>query len=72
MVGAYYRRMTIIGLLLWILALGFVCFAVYKWAPVPNGFKMAVYFVCMAIVVLLILHAFGIMPDLNTRVPTVR
>lgn len=64
--------MTIVGLLLVIFLLGFIVYATYRWAPIPPGFKTAIYFVCMAIVILIILSAFGILPDMNERVPHLR
>jgi hypothetical protein len=63
--------MSIFGLLFIILILGFITYAVYRWAPIPAGFKAAVYFVCIAIVIMSVLYAFGIMPDLNATVPRV-
>jgi hypothetical protein len=66
------QEMTILSLILWILVLGVIVYLVYRFAPIPAGFKTAVYVICMAIAVLITLRAFGIMPDLDATVPRVK
>ncbi len=64
--------MSIIGLLVIILLLGLVCYAVYRFAPIPAGFKTLIYFILMAIAILVTLNAFGLLGSLNTSVPHLR
>lgn len=57
-----------IVLLVWIVILGLIVGAVYRWAPIPNGFKLLVYIVCIVLALFLVLHFFGI--NLGTSLPT--
>jgi hypothetical protein len=50
----------ITGLLVLILILGFIVYAIYRWAPIPNGFKVAAYIVCMLAVIFAAMRTFGI------------
>jgi hypothetical protein len=63
--------MTILSLVLWLLVLGVIVYLVYRYAPVPAGFKTLIYVVVMAIAVLIVLRAFGLMPDLDATVPKI-
>jgi hypothetical protein len=45
-------------LLLWIVIIGFLVYAVNRYAPIPNGFKVLFYVVCIAW--LIFHHARGI------------
>jgi len=47
-------------LIIWIVIIGLIVGAVYRWAPIPAGFKTLVYIVCVIWLVLLILQVFGV------------
>lgn len=49
-----------IVLIVWILILGLIVGAVYRWAPIPQGFKVLVYIVCAILAISLVLNFFGI------------
>lgn len=64
--------MTIAGLVLIILALGFVCWCVFKFGTeIPTGFKNLIYVVLIVICIIYVLSAFGVLGSLNAPVPKV-
>jgi hypothetical protein len=64
--------MTIFGLVILILALGFVCWCVFKFGTeIPAGFKNLIYIVLIAVAILYTLSAFGILGSLNAPIPRV-
>jgi hypothetical protein len=64
--------MSVLGLIIILFLLGLLCWVVYRFAPIPAGFKTLIYFVLMAIAILLVLQAFGLLGSLNMQVPHVR
>ena len=64
--------MSIIGLIIIIFLLGLLAWAIYRFAPIPQGFKTLCYFILMAIAILVTLNAFGLLGSLNTQVPRLR
>ena len=64
--------MSIFTLIIIILLCGFVCYLVYNYASIPAGFKTLIYIVLMAVCILYVLSAFGLLSGLYAPVPSVR
>jgi len=48
-----------ITLLVWIVIIGLIDYAVFRWTPIPAGFKTLIYVVSIIFCILLALNAFG-------------
>lgn len=63
--------MGVIELFVIIVIIGFVVFAIHRWAPIPPAFKTAVLWIGIIVVVLLALNAFGILGK-DVAIPKIR
>lgn len=63
--------MGIIHLLILICIIGFVVWLIQKFAPIPPQFKTVILWVAVAVVILIILQAFGIL-GFDTPIPKLR
>jgi hypothetical protein len=50
-------------LIIWIFLIALIVTAVYKFAPIPEGFKRLIYGICVVWAFILVLNAFGILPS---------
>lgn len=65
--------MSILGLLLTLVLIGFVVWAITTYVPMDAGIKRVIQIVGVVIAVILVLNAFGVVGGLSeTKVPTVR
>ncbi len=55
-----------IALIFWIVVLGLIVAAVYHYAPIPQGFKVLVYAVCIITAIWMVVNAFGVDLNLNS------
>ena len=64
--------MTIVSLVLLLLGLGVVGYLIQQYAPMEGRIKSLTLWALVAIAVLVLLYAFGVLPAGGARVPTIR
>ncbi len=64
--------MSLLGLIVFILAIGVIIWVINKYAPIPAAFKQIILWVGIIVVVILVLQAFGIIDAVRGyRVPRI-
>ena len=61
--------MSIIGFLIWLAVIGVIAWALVTFIPMPQGIKTVIIIVAVVIAVLIAASAFGIIDNLDMKVP---